>query len=87
MMVPKICLYRPAFNMLELKKTKALIMFLVLNQKVYLNLRLHSSIYLTQNILDTKQECKFNNTPLVVEQNNYTTKIVNAYIELLLWYD
>ena len=53
-MVPKICLYRPTFNMLELKKTKALIMLLVLNQKVYLNLRLHSSIYLTQNILDTK---------------------------------
>ena len=23
---------------------------------------------------------QFNNTPLVVEQNNYTTKIVNAYI-------
>ena len=23
---------------------------------------------------------QFNNTPLVVEQNNYTTKTVNAYI-------
>ena len=35
--------------------------------------------YLTENILDTNQE--YNSvTVLVVEQNNYVTKTVNAYI-------
>ena len=32
--------------------------------------------YLTQNIF-LKNRIQFNNTPLLIEQKNYTTKIVN----------
>ena len=47
MMELKICFFcQPSFNTLELKKTKALIMFLVGNQKGYLLLNLNHYLIL-----------------------------------------
>ena len=41
---------------------------------------LHGAILSNRKLFEYKIGIKFNSTPSVVEQNNYTTKIVNAYI-------
>ena len=68
--------------MLGFRKAKAPIMLLVGNQKVCLNLNLtlHGAFLASIKYFGYKIGIQFNNTPLVVEQNNYATKIVNAYI-------
>ena len=60
--------YQPTLDMLELKKTKVLIVFLVGNQREYIILSLSHDILV------------FTQKTLVVEQDNYATKIVNGYI-------
>ena len=79
-MVLKICLYQPTFNILELKKTKAPIMLLVLNQKNLFESKITWFYLPNKKYFGHKVGMQFNSTPLVVEQNNYTAKIVNAYI-------
>ena len=67
------------------KEIKALIMLLVGNQKSYIVLFFFRHIL---NILDSikhfeyNMEIKSDKDSLVAEQNNYTTKIVNAYFHL-----
>ena len=58
-------------------------MLLVENQKVCTNLNFfHYMVLSLPNIkyFVPKIAIQFNNTPLVVEQNNYATKIASAYI-------
>ena len=75
--------YQPTLNILELQKVRTLIMFLVKNKREYILLNINHCMLLSWialNFLNKKVKLKFNKDPLAVEQNNYATKIVNAYI-------
>ena len=41
---------------------------------------LHGTFLSNIKLFQCKIEIQFNNTPLIREENNYATKIVNAYI-------
>ena len=75
--------YQPKLDTLELKKKiKALIMFLVGNQKEVFTSTLrpsYTAFLHSTKFFGYKLEIKFDKDPLDVEQNNYLTKIVNAY--------
>ena len=62
------------------KKTRALIIFLVGNQKGYIVLLFLRNIFsfFIDKFFGYKIGIKFDQDPLVVEQSNYATKIVNA---------
>ena len=67
----------------ELKKARALIMFLVGNQKWCILVSLSNYIMFScieWNFLDKEWEQNFDKEPLPLEKNNYATKIVKAYI-------
>ena len=75
--------YQPALDSLELKKIKALIMFLVWNQRGYLilNLKLLYTAFLHSiKLSEYRIGIKFDKVSLAVEQNNYLAKTVNVYI-------
>ena len=76
--------YHLTFDILELKnKTKALIIFIVRNQKKYLILNFRKYIllsYLALKFFGYRIGIKFNKDPLAVEQSNYLTKVVNVCI-------
>ena len=76
--------YHLTFDILELKnKTKALIIFIVRNQKKYLILNFRKYIllsYLALKFFGYRIGIKLNKDPLAVEQSNCLTKIVNVYI-------
>ena len=56
-------------------------MLLVGNQKGYIIFSPQHSLFLHEiRFFEYKIEIKFDKKPLVVEQDNYVTKIVNAYI-------
>ena len=76
--------YRPTLDTLELKKIQGIDYFLVwkstkgvytFNLTSYYTTFLHSTKISRYGIL-----IKFDNSALVVEENNYVSKIVNAYI-------
>ena len=64
------------------KKTRALIMLLVGNQQQYISYLSPLCTHFVHSIelFRYKMGIKKENNPLVVEQNKYVTKIVNAYI-------
>ena len=75
--------YQSTFSTLQLQKERALIKFLVAHQKVCIILLIFSNILIflySIKFFGYKIEIKFDKDPLVVEQNKYATKIVNAYI-------
>ena len=59
---------------------KALIIFLVGNQKRYLLLTLYNTFLISIIFSGYKLRIKSDKDPLAVEQTIYVTKIVNAYI-------
>ena len=72
--------YKPKFYTLDLRKDKALNMFLVGNQREYTpKLIILYTVFLYSVKLGYKLRKKTNKEPLVVEQNN-TSKILNARI-------
>ena len=79
MLVFKLFISQPTFNTIQLKKAKKLILSLVGNQRVYLN-PLYGAFLTIIKYFGYKIGIQFNNTPLVVEQNSYSTKTVNAFI-------
>ena len=92
-MVPKIRLfisvYEPTLDVLGLKKTRALIIFLVGNQRRYTSKLkpLYTDFLHSIKLSEYRIGIKFDKDPLTTEQNNYKTKIVNAYnvLELDTW--
>ena len=69
--------------MLELKKDKSAEYVIGLKSKRIYNsklIALHDSFLPNINCFRKKIEIQFDNSPLVVEQNNYPTEIVNFYI-------
>ena len=81
-----ISVYEPALDVLGLKKTRALIIFLVGNQKRYTyKLKpLYTDFLHSIKLSEYRIGIKFDKDPLTREQNNYKTEIVNAYIVLEL---
>ena len=82
--------YQPTFNMLELKEDKGTDYVISWKSKGLLESKLLSlNVVFLPNIkyFGYKIGRQFHNTPLVVEQNNYPNKTVNAYIvyELDKW--
>ena len=72
--------YKPKFYTLDLRKDKALNMFLVGNQREYTpKLIILYTVFLYSVKLGYKLRKKTNKEPLVAEQNN-TIKILNAHI-------
>ena len=59
---------------------KALIIFLVGNQKSYLLLILYNTFLISIIFSEYKLRIKSDKDPLAVEQTIYVTNIVNAYI-------
>ena len=59
---------------------KALIIFLVGNQKSYLLLILYNTFLISIIFSGYKLRIKSDKDPLAIEQTIYVTKIVNAYI-------
>ena len=82
-------LYPPTFNMLHLQKEKALIMLLVGYQRgcIVLLFFCYTLHFCIARIISDKKGVEFDKEFLVVEQNNYAFKIVNACIvyELDTW--
>ena len=75
--------YQPTLNMLELKKDKSNEYVIGWKSKGVYNsklIALHGDILPNIKYFRKKIRIQFNNTPLVVEQKNNATKIVNAYI-------
>ena len=78
-----ISVYQPPLNRLEWKIDKSTDYVIGCRSKGVYNsklLALQEVISPIINYFTRKIEIQFNNTSLVVEQNNYATKIVNAYI-------
>ena len=75
--------YQPTFIALELKVSKSTKYFIVWKSKgLYKSklLPLYGALLPNIKYFVPKIAIQFSNTLLVVEQNSYTTKIVNAYI-------
>ena len=75
--------YQVTFNTLELIKDKSTDYVIGWKSKVLFEsklLPLHGAFLPNIKYFYYKIGMQFSNTPLVVEQNNYATKIVNAYI-------
>ena len=72
-----IFVYQPTFNKLELQKDKWIWTAEFIKSKF---LSLHGAFFTNLKRIVFEIRIQFNNTPLVVRQNNYATKIVNAYI-------
>ena len=75
--------YYPSFNTLELKKDKNTEYFIGWKSKGLFksNFRpLHGAFLPNIKYFGHKIGTQLNNTPSIVEQNNYSTKTVNAYI-------
>ena len=75
--------YQPTFNMLELKTDKGTEYVIGWKSKgVYYSklVAFHGAFLPNIKDLTRKIGIQFNNAPLVVEKNNYTTKIVSVYI-------
>ena len=78
--------YQPTFNTLELKKDKGTDYVIVWKLKGLFKsklLPLHGAFEANIKYFGYKMGMQFSNlsnTPLVVEQSNYATKIVNAYV-------
>ena len=74
--------YQPLLNTLELKKDKATNYVLSWKSKVVYASKLKhlcTAFLYSIKFSGCKLKIKFDKDPLAVEQNNYTTKIVNAY--------
>ena len=86
---PNTFVYQPKRDKLELKKTKALIMFFVGNQGIFTSKLkpIYTAFLHSKKFSGYKVGVKFDKVPSAVEQNNYVTKIVNTYIvyELNAW--
>ena len=81
-MVLKICLYISQYLVcFSYKETRELIILLVENQKIYIVLLSlqHTHFLHSKKFFAYKIGISFDKDPLVVEQNNYATKIVNPY--------
>ena len=80
----KMSVYRPTFNTLGLEKIKGTEDVIGWKSKRVYNFKLTSlhgtSLLNKKNIRMQKTGIQFHKTPLVVEQNNYATKITNTYI-------
>ena len=75
--------YQPTFNVLELKNDKGTEYIISWKSKGIYDSKLIVLIgALLPNVkyFRNKIEIQFNSTPLVIEQNNYTTKTVSVYI-------
>ena len=74
--------YQPIFNSLKYKSTNTEYVISWKPRRVYNSklMRLNSNLSPNIEYFENKIGIQFNNTPLVVEKNNYTTKIVNVYI-------
>ena len=75
--------YQSTFNMLELKEDKSTEYVIGWKYKEVYNSKLiasHGAFLPNIKYFRNKIGIQFNNTPLVVEQNNYATKIVNVCI-------
>ena len=75
--------YQPTFNTLELKKEKGTDYVIGWKSKALIESRLlpvYGPFLPNISYFGYRIGIQFNNTPLVVEQNNYTTKTTNAYI-------
>ena len=70
-------LYQPKFSALQLRKDKGIDYVLSWKPKVFFCYILFFIWHKTNRY---KTGIKFDKDPLVVERNNYTAKIVNAYI-------
>ena len=81
-----ISVYEPTLDVLGLKKTRALIIFLVGNQRRCTSelKPLYTDFLHSIKLSEYRIGIKFDKDPLTTEQNNYETKIVNAYIVLEL---
>ena len=55
-------------------------MFLAVNQRKYLILKLYTSFLHSIKLSEYRIGIKFCKDPLAIEQNNYLTKIVKVYI-------
>ena len=78
-----IFVYQPTFNTLELKKDKSTKHVIGWKSKGLVKskiLPLHDTFLPNIKYFGLKTGIQFNTTTLVLEQNNYTTKIVNLYI-------
>ena len=66
----------------DYRKTKALIMFLIGNQREYiiLNLSHYTAFLHSIKLSEYRNGIKFDKDPLAVEPNNYFSKIANIYI-------
>ena len=83
MMVFKVFVYQPLFNMLELKKDKGTEYVIGWRSKGVYNSKLtswHGTFLPNMKYFGQKIGIQFKNTSLVVEQNNYMTKAVDAHI-------
>ena len=81
--------YEPTFNVLELKIDKGTEYIIGCKSKDVYNsklgvynskIALHGASFVNVKYFRTKMGIQLNNTPLVIEQNNYASKIVNFYI-------
>ena len=73
--------YQPTFNLLELKKYKGTDFVIGWKSKCLFEsklLPLRGTFLPNKKYLGYKIWVEFNNTPLVIEQNNYTTKPVSS---------
>ena len=70
--------YQPTFHVLELKNGKGTEYIKgIYNSKL---IALHSALLPNVKYFEKKIGRQFNSTPLVIGQNNYTTRNVNVYI-------
>ena len=79
----KMFVYQPKFNTLELKKDKGTHYVIGWKSKILFEsklLSLHGAFSSNIKHFGCKIGIRFNNTHLVVEQNNYRSKTVSAYI-------
>ena len=74
--------YQSTFNTLELKIDKGTVYVIGWKSKGVCNSKfvaLHGAFLPNMKYFTREIGIQFNNTPLVVEQNNYTTKVLNVY--------
>ena len=76
-------LYQPTFNVLEFKNSKSTEYIISWKSKGMFNsklITLYGAFLPHRKYFKNKIGIQFNSTSSVIEQNNYTTKIVNVYI-------